>query len=310
MVDARAGAKYPPRGNRFEGKVAIITGAAGNFGSVTARMMAAEGASLALVDIAEARLKEVVEEVSGTYGVPVKAFVTDITEEGAVAQMVDGVKREFSRIDCLFNNAGYQGLFAPVDMYAVDDFEKVLKINTTGVFSVLKHVSKVMVEQKAGAIVNTGSCAGLGCPTMMPAYASSKAAVVHLTKIAALDLAPSSVRVNSVSPAYIGPEDGYMWKRQVEMQAKANPTGAKEAYFSDDPEQVAQQMVASVPLRRLGTVEEVAQTVMFLLSDESSYITGVDINVSGGNVLAAPAVETLVSPGALPQARARPGRPD
>merc|ERR1719277_218905 len=199
--------------------------------------------------------------------------------------MVAEVKAEFGRIDCLFNNAGYQGLFAPVDTYSFEDFDKVMKINVTGVFAVLKHVSKLMVEQKSGSIVNTASCAGLGCPTSMPAYGSSKAAVTHLTKIAALDLAPSGVRVNSVSPAYIGPEDGFMWKRQVELQAKTNPPGAPEFYFSDRPEKVAEQMVESVPLRRLGTPEEVINTVMFLLSSESSYITGTDINVSGGNVL-------------------------
>mmetsp|Transcript_58224 Transcript_58224/g.155689 ORF Transcript_58224/g.155689 Transcript_58224/m.155689 type:complete len:138 (+) Transcript_58224:83-496(+) len=86
------------------------------------------------------------------------------------------------------------------------------------------------------------------------------------------------------SPA-IGPEDGFMWRRQVELQARANPTGAPEFYYPDRPDAVARQMVASVPLRRLGTPEEVIQTVLFLLSDDSSYITGVDINVSGGNVL-------------------------
>lgn len=149
----------------------------------------------------------------------------------------------------------------------------------------LKYVSKVMIDQKAGSIVNTASCAGLGCPTSMPAYGTSKAAVMHLTKISALDLAPSNVRVNSVSPAFIGPEDGFMWRRQVELQAKANPTNGPERYYSNDPDTVSKQMLESVPLRRLGTPEEVIQTVMFLLSEESSYITGTDINISGGNVL-------------------------
>merc|ERR1719444_338826 len=109
---------------------------------------------------------------------------------------------------------------------------------------------------------------------MMPAYGSSKAAVLHLTKISAVDLAPSGVRVNSVSPAFIGPEDGFMWKRQVELQAQANPTGAPEFYYSDKPDKVAEQMIESVPKRRLGTPEEVINAVLFLLSSESSYITG------------------------------------
>eukprot|EP00928_Gymnodinium_smaydae_P042667 TRINITY_DN2869_c0_g1_i1.p1 TRINITY_DN2869_c0_g1~~TRINITY_DN2869_c0_g1_i1.p1 ORF type:complete len:293 (+),score=38.80 TRINITY_DN2869_c0_g1_i1:60-938(+) len=277
--------KYPSRGNRFEGKVAVITGAAGNFGSVCARMMAAEGAKLALVDLLEGKLSSVVEEIKSVYGVAVESYAVDVTKEDSVEKMVQGVKAKFGRIDCLFNNAGYQGLFAPVDSYSFEDFDKVMKINVAGVFAVLKHVSKVMVEQKDGAIVNTASCAGLGCPTAMPAYGSSKAAVCHLTKIAALDLAPNNVRVNSISPAFIGPDNGYMWKRQVELQAAANPTNAPEFYYSNDPAKVEKQMLDSVPLRRLGTPEEVIQTVMFLLSNESSYITGTDINISGGNVL-------------------------
>ncbi|CAE7289102.1 lvr [Symbiodinium sp. CCMP2592] len=276
---------YPARGNRFQDKVVIVTGAAGNFGSVCAQMAAAEGAKLALVDLAKDKLESVAEDIKKTYSVPVRSIVMDVTKEAEIEKMVADVKAEFGCIDCLFNNAGYQGLFAPVDTYSFEDFEKVMKINVTGVFAVLKHVSKVMVEQKAGAIVNTASCAGLGCPTMMTGYATSKAAVLHLTKIAALDLAPSNIRVNSVSPAFIGPDDGFMWKRQVDLQAKANPTGAPERYYSNDSGQVAKQMLESVPLRRLGRPEEVIQAVLFLLSEESSYITGTDINISGGNVL-------------------------
>jgi len=278
-------AKYPARGNRFEGKVVLVTGAAGNFGSVAAKMLAAEGAKVALTDIQLDKAQMVAESVAQDYGVEAKAYQVDVTNEEAVREMVDQVKSDFGRIDHLFNNAGYQGLFQSVDQYSVEDFERVLKINVSGVFAMLKYVSQVMVQQKSGSIVNTASCAGLGCPTMMPAYGTSKAAVMHLTKISAVDLAPSNIRVNSVSPAFIGPEEGFMWRRQVELQAQANPTNAPEHYFSDDPDKVAEQMLNSVPLRRLGTVEEVIQTVMFLLSDEASYITGIDINVSGGNVL-------------------------
>lgn len=281
----RVEGRYPARSNRFEGKVMVITGAAGNFGSVCARMAAAEGATVVLVDLAKERLGALEEEVRATYQVKAKGFLVDVTKEDQVQRMVEEVRREFGQIDCLFNNAGYQGLFAPVDEYCFEDFEKVMRINVTGVFAVLKHVSKVMAEQKRGAIVNTASCAGLGAPTCMPAYGSSKAAVCHLTKIASEDLAPSGVRVNSVSPAYIGPEDGFMWRRQVELQAQANPTGAPEFYFSNDQSRVQEQMLRSIPLRRLGKPEEVIQAVLFLLSEEASYITGTDLNISGGNVL-------------------------
>mmetsp|Transcript_6981 Transcript_6981/g.21177 ORF Transcript_6981/g.21177 Transcript_6981/m.21177 type:complete len:260 (+) Transcript_6981:47-826(+) len=240
-----AAKKYPPRGNRFVDRVMVITGASGNFGSVCARMAAAEGARVAMVDMVGERLKALAQDVRETYGVEAKAYVVDVTKEAEVETMVKQISDDFGRIDCLFNNAGIQGNFAPVDAYSFEDFERVLKVNVAGAFAVLKHVSKVMVKQRAGSIVNTASCAGLGTPACMPAYGSSK----------------------------------------VELQSKCGPTNAPEFYSSSDPEVVAKQMLDSVPLRRLGTPEEVVQTVLFLLSDESSYITGTDINVSGGNVL-------------------------
>lgn len=276
---------YSARGNRFQDKVAVITGAAGNFGRVCAKMMAVEGAKLALVDVSEKKLLQVASDVKSVYEVEVESFIVDVTSEEQVQKMAEAVKSRFGRVDCLFNNAGYQGLFGPVDTYSMEDFEKVMKINVSGVFLVLKHISKVMVDQKSGSIVNTASCAGLGVPTAMPAYGTSKAAVNHFTKHCALDLAPSNVRVNSVSPAFIGPDDGFMWNRQIELQAQANPTGASERYYSNDPDKVKDQMIQSIPMRRLGKPEEVIQAVLFLLSDESSYITGTDINVSGGNVI-------------------------
>jgi len=277
--------KYPSRGNRFEGKNVIVTGAAGNFGGVAAKMLAAEGANVALVDMAVDKLPAVQEEVQA-YGVKAKTFMMDLTDEKLVMEMTEAVKAEFGTIDCVLNNAGYQGAFEPVDQYPTEDFKRVMDINVVGLFTVLKYSAQVMIENKTpGSIVNVASCAGLGSPTLMCAYGSSKAAVNHLSKISALDLAPHKIRVNSISPAYIGPEDGFMWKRQVTLQAEGNPTNAPEYYFSNDVETVEKQMIGSIPLRRAGEVEEVINAALFLMSDEASYITGIDLNISGGNVL-------------------------
>ena len=131
-------------------------------------------------------------------------------------------------------------------------------------------------EPRGGSIVNTASMAGIAAPPNMIAYSASKAAVKHMTVIAAKDLAPFDIRVNSISPAYIGP--GFMWTRQVELQAKA-----RSVYFSEDPEQVASQMVDSVPMRRYGSINEVIGPVLFLLSDDASYLTGIDIKITGGD---------------------------
>ncbi|GAB5357686.1 hypothetical protein AAMO2058_000395700 [Amorphochlora amoebiformis] len=281
----RAFSTYPARGNRFEGKNIIVTGAAGNFGGVAAKMLAAEGANVALVDMAVDKLPDVQKEVE-SYGVKAISVGMDLTDEKKVINMVNEVKAEMGQIHGLFNNAGYQGAFAPVDQYPTKDFEQVFKINVIGLFTVMKYTVQVMIENgQGGSVVNTASCAGLGCPTLMAAYGSSKAAVNHLSKIAAIDLAPHNIRVNSISPAYIGPEDGFMWLRQVDLQAKGNPTNAEEYYFSNDSDTVAKQMIGSVPLRRAGTVEEVINGALFLLSDEASYMTGVDLNISGGNVI-------------------------
>lgn len=269
---------------RFLNKVVVVTGSAGNFGGVCARMLAREGARLALVDLAKDKLPPVVQACEKD-GAEVLSFGADVTDEKTVADVVREVQSRFGRIDGLFNNAGYQGLFEPTDNYPSEDFRKVMDINVVGVFHMLKHCSQVMVSQKSGSICNTASCAGLGCPPSMVAYGASKAAVNHMSKIAALDLAPHNVRVNSIFPAFIGPQDGFMWKRQVALQAKSNPTGSPGYYYPDDEESVAKAMVGSVPLRRVGTVEEVINSVLFLLSDQSSYITGVDINISGGNVM-------------------------
>ena len=133
------------------------------------------------------------------------------------------------------------------------------------------------VARKGLAIVQTGSVAGLrGTPTM-GAYVASKAAIHGLTMAAAKDLAPYGIRVNTVMPALIGPEDGYMWKRQNELHAASG-----SPYFSRDPSVLADKKVQGVPLKRLGEVEEVVDAVAFLLSDESAYITGTSLVVAGG----------------------------
>ncbi|MGI9666760.1 MAG: SDR family NAD(P)-dependent oxidoreductase, partial [Acidimicrobiia bacterium] len=157
-----------------------------------------------------------------------------------------------------------------------EDIERVLNVNVAGVANVLQSAARTLrANKRGGSIVNTASMAGVGGAPNMLAYAASKGAVISLTKSAALDLAPFGIRVNAISPAFIGP--GEMWDRQVQMQAEVT-----SPYYADDPAVVAQQMVDLVPLGRLGSVDEVAAAVVWLLSDESSYITGVNIPVSGG----------------------------
>ncbi|KAJ8613566.1 hypothetical protein CTAYLR_002219 [Chrysophaeum taylorii] len=261
---------------RFAGKVAIVTGAAGTFGAACARRFAAEGASVALFDIRSP--DEVRSELDAEHDQQnFTSHVVDVTDFGSVEAAVADVVASHGRLDYAFNNAGYQGDFLPVDRYDTEDFRRVTDVNLNGCFNVLKAAANAMQSQtpRGGCIVQTASMAGHSAPPNMPAYAASKAAVDQLTKAASKDLAPFDIRVNSVSPAFIGP--GFMWTRQIELQAAAG-----SIYYDPDPAVVARQMIDCTPLKRYGTIDEVVGPVLFLFSDDASYLTGVDIQITGG----------------------------
>lgn len=257
---------------RFDGACVVITGGAGEIGRATAELLAQEGANIALIDRME---MQNTEDTLQPFGVNVKSYRCDVADWQQVCETLDSIIHDFGRISHLFNNAGVQGEFAPIHLYPENDFASVITINLVGAFHVLKAVSAHMVDNGGGSIVNTASMAGVGAPVNMAAYGASKHGIIGLTKIAAKDLAPYNVRVNAVSPGYMGP--GFMWERQVDLQAAAD-----SQYFSNDPAIVAQEMVAEVPMRRYGTIDEIPPTVSFLLSEDASYITGVNIKLSGG----------------------------
>lgn len=269
----------------MEGRVALITGAAGDLGRAAALLLAAEGATIVACDLGSAAAKlDATVEACRTITMdrageasprPALSVAFDVTDADAVDAAVAKVTAEIGPPDAVFNNAGYQGLFAGTADYDSVDFGRVLDINVTGAFNVLRACARALIAaDRPGAIVNTASMAKTGPPNMV-AYGASKAAVVAMTRTAAKDLAPNSIRVNSVSPAFIGP--GLMWDRQVELQA-ATPS----QYYGDEPETVAAEMIGQVPLRRYGSLDEVAAVVRFLLSDEASYLTGIDIEIAGG----------------------------
>jgi len=243
----------------------LVTGAAGDIGTAIAEVLAQRGHGLALADHPD--VAERLDELCRRLGAECVTF--DVTDEAAVTAAVE----RLGPLGGLVNNAGYQGVFTPVDRYPLEDARRVIEVNVLGAMTVLAAVSRAMV---GGAIVNIASMAGVSGAPNMPAYSASKAAVIGLTKSAAKDLAPKGIRVNAVSPAFIGP--GRMWETQVERQAAAG-----SQYYPTDPDAVAEQMIGMVPLRRYGSVHEVATVVAFLLSDDASYLTGVNVEVSGGS---------------------------
>lgn len=259
---------------RFNDKVFLITGGAGDIGSAVARRLAEEGGSMFLTDFAGDKLSEKALELKD-HGAAVQTCVCDVCDWEQTRAMVDDAASWQGGIDFLFNNAGYQGLFKQSHTYPRDDFARVIEVNLIGAFHVFRAVADIMVKQQAGAIVNTASLAATVGPPNMIAYASSKAGVLGLTRTAAKDLAPYNIRVNAISPGLIGP--GYMWQRQVELQAAAG-----SQYYDSDPEVVADQMIKRVPMRRCGALNEIAGVVAFLFSEDSSYLTGANIPISGG----------------------------
>ncbi len=257
--------------------VAFVTGAAGDIGRATAVVLAQRGWSIAATDHpagAEALTQTV--DACAAIGAPVWSSTFDVTDSDAVVDAVQRCQSEVGVPRGLFNNAGVQGSFQRVDQYPTRDARAIFDVNVFGVFNVLSAVSAAMVAAgQGGSVVCTASMAGVSGAPNMPAYAASKAAVIGLVKSAAKDLAPFGIRVNAVSPAFIGP--GRMWDNQVEQQARAG-----SQYYASDPAATAEQMINSIPMRRFGSLDEVARVVAFLLSDEASYITATNTEIGGG----------------------------
>ena len=204
--------------DRFHGRTVVITGGAGDFGKNCGLRMASEGANVALLDIVEDKLNQAAEEVKAAAKGDAKVLtaVCDVTQPAAVAEAFKKVEDEFGDVHYVFNNAGYQGAFDMVQNYNPEDFQRVLSINVFGVFNILQAAANHMIKRGIkGSIVNTASKAATNCPPNMPAYAASKGAVWAFSQSSAKDLAPHGIRVNSVSPAFIGP--GFMWTRQTEL---------------------------------------------------------------------------------------------
>lgn len=244
-------------GSRLEGKVALITGAAGGIGACAARAMVAEGATLALTDADAARVSSVAQEL----GDGVSARGHDVTSEDDWQQVVAWVLETHGRVDALVNNAGVF-LAAPLNDTTTADFRRVIDVNLTGVFLGMRALAPAMCERRAGSIVNVSSVAGLMGSPYLAAYAASKWGVRGITKVVAKELARFGVRVNSVHPGQI---DTDMNARQREKT----------------PELI-DRLIQAIPLQRIGTPEEVAHALVYLASDESMYITGSELVIDGG----------------------------
>ena len=242
---------------RLEGKVALVTGGASGMGRSEATIFAREGARVVVADILEAEGKEVAKAI----GDAARFVKLDVTNEGEWQTAVAATEREFGKLDILVNNAGISGTYTS-DLTSTEAWDRVMGINAKGVFFGMKYAVPAMQRARGGAIVNISSISGFaGQHGVHMAYNASKGAVRIMTKTAAVQWAADNIRVNSVHPGF--------------MPAMRTSVG------SANPEWRA-KVLKAVPMKREGRVEEVAHAVLFLASDEASYITGTELVVDGG----------------------------
>jgi NAD(P)-dependent dehydrogenase (short-subunit alcohol dehydrogenase family) len=258
-------------------RYALVTGAAGDLGRAACLALAADGWSLFITDHpAQAERLDATREACSPSGVAIVPATFDVTDFDEVERVAAMLSENHGVPTALFANAGIQGDFAPTQDYAVDVVRRVLEVNVVGVFNTIAVTAKLMIGAgTGGSIIAAASMAGVNGAPNMPAYAASKAAVIGLVKTASRDLAPHGIRVNAISPAFIGP--GAMWDNQVAEQAAAG-----SQYYSREPDEVAAQMIDAIPLRRYGSPAEVADVIAYLAGERSSYLTGINVEIAGG----------------------------
>ncbi len=242
----------------LERKTAVVTGASRGIGKEVALTLAGYGATVIVnycgsKDKAEA----VVEEIIAAGG-KAKAYQGDVSDFETAKEMMTSVKKEFGSIDILVNNAGITKDNLILKM-SEEEFDKVIEVNLKGAFNCMKHVSRIMLRQKYGHIINMSSVSGvMGNPGQVN-YCASKAGIIGMTKSLARELGSRGITVNAIAPGYI----------QTEMTDVL-------------PEEVKESILSTVPLKRMGQTKDIAETVAFLASDKAAYITGQTISVDGG----------------------------
>jgi NAD(P)-dependent dehydrogenase (short-subunit alcohol dehydrogenase family) len=249
----------------FEGKIALVTGAASGLGLATVKAFAESGAPVALADSNESGVRAAADALT-TRGHKALAIGCDVSDDEQVEAMVKRTVATFGRLDVAYNNAGVQNLVAETADATRDDFDRVVAVNLRGVWSCMKFELCQMRKQASGAIVNCSSIGGLKGAPGRGTYQATKHGVLGFTKSAALEYATRGIRINAVCP-------GLIWTPMVDRMVGAGQGEALKA------------MEKSVPMERVGRPEEVANVVLWLCSDAASYVTGQAISVGGGLVI-------------------------
>src|SRR4030065_2082869 len=244
---------------RLNDRVAIVTGGARGIGKKICETFLQEGASIYIFDVNQEKEKRTIDEFRASYKNEGVFFLkVDITDEKSVEQAIEKIIEAESKIDILVNNAGITRDNLILRM-SLEDWKKVIDINLTGAFICSKHTARYMIKNRSGKIINISSIVGVHGNAGQSNYSSSKAGIIGLTKTLAKELASRNILGNAIAPGYI----------ETEMTGK----------LSDN---IKQKLIEQIPTGRLGSVDDVAETGLFLVSDDSNYITGTVINLDGG----------------------------
>jgi NAD(P)-dependent dehydrogenase (short-subunit alcohol dehydrogenase family) len=249
---------------RVEGKVALVTGGASGLGAESARRLAREGAKVVLTDLAADAGQAVADEIEAAGGTAL--FLTqDVTDEARWAEVVKTAHDRFGRLDVLVNSAGVAAGLEPILEATYEGWRRIIDINLDGTFLGVRAVAPAMAAAGRGSIINISSILGKVGQPGAAAYCASKGGVLMLTKAVALELAPLGVRVNSVHPGYI-----------------ETPMVANAFRQSENENELRDLIVSRHALGRLGVPREIADAIVFLASDEASFMTGAEMVVDGG----------------------------
>lgn len=245
---------------RLQDKTAIVTGAGSGFGAGIARKFAAEGARVMVADINEAAAKAVAGEIGGV------AHVVDVADGESVRAMALAAFSAFGKLDILVNNAGITHLPAPLEEISETDFDRVLAVNAKSVYLTARNIVPHMKANGRGAVVNIASTAGVSPRPYLNWYNASKGWVITATRAMAVELAPFGVRVNALNPV-------------------AGETPLLKSFMGEDTPEMRAKFLATIPLGRFSTPEDLGNAACFLASDEASMITGVCMEVDGGRCI-------------------------
>ncbi|MFQ3534788.1 MAG: SDR family oxidoreductase [Aggregatilineales bacterium] len=242
---------------KLQDRVAIVTGAASGIGKACAEKFASEGAKVVVADLSE-KGKEVADAIHGHY------IHVDVTSAQSVEAMVNETVRHFGKLDIIMNNAGIDGLQAPTDESSLENWHNVMKVNMDGVYYGMKYALGIMKAQQRGVVLNTASIAGMVAFPNIPPYSASKAGVIHLTRAAAIEYAQYGIRVNAICPSVV-----------------MTPLVEHFIETSEDPEATRKRFANLNPLPGIVTLEAVANASLFLVSDDSAFISGVALPIDG-----------------------------